>query len=109
MHQHQSLGLVIRVHAVYETPFWREAGLSGTCFNPTDMVQEIYNNTNYQDPRGTLVAFVPDEPVGPIYWTSPDLAAEGCQHVDGAVRMGLDTARRMVAAGAGSSPASMVV
>ncbi|GAP54002.1 putrescine oxidase [Arthrobacter sp. Hiyo6] len=32
MHQHQSLGLVIKVHAVYGTPFWRENGLSGTCF-----------------------------------------------------------------------------
>ena len=26
--------------------------------------------------------------VGPIYWSSSDLAAEGYQHVDGAVRMG---------------------
>ncbi|WP_354181850.1 NAD(P)/FAD-dependent oxidoreductase [Arthrobacter sp. UYP6] len=166
MHQHQSLGLVIKVHAVYETPFWREAGLSGTCFNPSDAVQEIYDNTNHEDPRGTLVAFVPDEkadamfrlnaadrrqailesmaaclgpkalepvvyyesdwgseewtrgayaasydlgglhrygadqltPVGSIYWASSDLAAEGYQHVDGAVRMGRDTAARILAA-----------
>ena len=32
MHQHQSLGIVIKIHAVYETPFWREKGLSGTGF-----------------------------------------------------------------------------
>ena len=166
MHQHQSLGLVIKVHAVYSTPFWREEGLSGTCFGADALVQEVYDNTNFQDPRGTLVGFVSDEkadamfelsaedrrrailesiagflgpkalepevyyesdwgseewtrgayaasydlgglhrygkdqhaPVGPIYWASSDLAAEGYQHVDGAVRMGRATAARIVAA-----------
>ncbi|RKR20094.1 flavin monoamine oxidase family protein [Arthrobacter oryzae] len=166
MHQHQSLGLVIKVHAVYSSPFWREEGLSGTAFGADAVVQEVYDNTNHEDPRGTLVGFVSDEkadamfelsaadrrrailesiasflgekalnpevyyesdwgseewtrgayaasydlgglhrygkdqlkPVGPIYWSSSDLAAEGYQHVDGAVRMGQSTAARIVAA-----------
>ena len=166
MHQHQSLGLVIKVHAVYPTPFWRDKGLSGTCFGAGELVQEVYDNTNHQDPRGTLVGFVSDEkadrmfelsaderreailasigrflgeealtpevyyesdwgteewtrgayaasydlgglhrygpdqlkPVGPIYWSCSDLAAEGYQHVDGAVRMGLATAEKILAA-----------
>ncbi|BCW68987.1 NAD(P)/FAD-dependent oxidoreductase [Arthrobacter sp. NicSoilB8] len=166
MHQHQSLGLVIKVHAVYSTPFWREDGLSGTAFGAGALVQEVYDNTNHEDPRGTLVGFVSDEkadamfelsaedrrrailesiasflgekaldpevyyesdwgseewtrgayaasydlgglhrygkdqlkPVGPIYWSCSDLAAEGYQHVDGAVRMGQATAARIVAA-----------
>ncbi len=166
MHQHQSLGLVIKVHAVYSTPFWREDGLSGTCFGADALVQEVYDNTNHEDPRGTLVGFVSDEkadamfelstgerrrailesiagflgekalepevyyesdwgseewtrgayaasydlgglhrygkdqhaPVGPIYWASSDLAAEGYQHVDGAVRMGRQVAARIAAA-----------
>lgn len=165
MHQHQSLGLVIKVHAVYSTPFWREKGLSGTCFGAGELVQEVYDNTNHQDPRGTLVGFVSDEkadrmfelsaedrreailssiarflgdealtpevyyesdwgseewtrgayaasydlgglhrygrdqlaPVGPIYWSCSDLAAEGYQHVDGAVRMGHSTASKILA------------
>jgi putrescine oxidase len=166
MHQHQSLGLVIKVHAVYETPFWREKGLSGTCFSAGSLVQEVYDNTNHdpatgeEESRGTLVGFVSDEkadamfelseedrraailasiaellgpeaenpvvyyesdwgseewtrgayaasydlgglhrygkdqatPVGPIHWSCSDLAAEGYQHVDGAVRMGRKTA-----------------
>lgn len=164
MHQHQSLGLVIKVHAVYDTPFWREDGLSGTGFSAGALVQEVYDNTNYGDTRGTLVGFVSDEKadavfelsaedrkkailesiagfmgdkaltpevyyesdwgseewtrgayassydlgglhrygkdqhanVGPIYWSSSDLAAEGYQHVDGAVRMGQATAARIV-------------
>ena len=174
MHQHQSLGLVIKVHAVYSSPFWREDGLSGTAFGAGAIVQEVYDNTNHEDPRGTLVGFVSDEkadamfelsaedrrrtilesiasflgekalhpevyfesdwgseewtrgayaasydlgglhrygkdqlkPVGPIYWSSSDLAAEGYQHVDGAVRMGQITAARIVAAADRASVAS---
>lgn len=165
MHQHVSLGLVIKVHAVYSRPFWREAGLSGTCFGAHELVQEVYDNTNHEDSRGTLVGFVSDEkadamfelsaderrqailesiagylgkealtpevyyesdwgseewtrgayaasydlgglhrygpdqlaPVGPIHWSCSDLAAEGYQHVDGAVRMGAKTAERIIA------------
>jgi putrescine oxidase len=160
MHQHLSLGFVIKVHAVYETPFWRNAGLSGTSFSPYEIVHEAYDNSNYEDPRGTLVGFVSDRkadhlfslpaeerkrivltslshyygeealspvvyyesdwgseewtrgayaasfdmgglhrygadlrtPVGPIHWSCSDLAAEGYQHVDGAIRMGRETA-----------------
>ena len=156
MHQHQSMGLVIKVHAVYETPFWRTEGRSGTGFGAAEICQEVYDNTNYGDYRGTLVAFVSDEradevfqlsaaerrrkileslsryhgeaaltpevyyesdfgseewtrgayaasydlgglhryganqldPVGPIHWACSDLAAEGYQHVDGALRQG---------------------
>ncbi|WP_284982809.1 NAD(P)/FAD-dependent oxidoreductase [Arthrobacter sp. efr-133-TYG-118] len=166
MHQHQSLGLVIKVHAVYSTPFWREDGLSGTGFGADALVQEVYDNTNHGDTRGTLVGFISDEKadavfelsaedrkkkvlesiasflgekaldaevyyesdwgseewtrgayassydlgglhrygkdqhanVGPIYWSSSDLAAEGYQHVDGAVRMGQAAAARIVTA-----------
>ncbi|WP_035744447.1 NAD(P)/FAD-dependent oxidoreductase [Haematomicrobium sanguinis] len=163
MHQHQSMGLVIKVHAVYPTPFWRNNGLSGTGFSPSQLVQEVYDNTLHGDERGTLVGFVSDEkadamfaldaaerqaailasianylgdqaltpdvyyesdwgseewtrgayatsydlgglhrygahqhdPVGPIFWCSSDLAGEGYQHVDGAIRMGAAVAERV--------------
>ncbi|KWR70398.1 putrescine oxidase [Arthrobacter sp. W1] len=165
-HQHQSMGLVIKVHAVYGTPFWREEGLSGTCFGPANLVQEIYDNTYIGEETGTLVGFISDlkadamweldeqqrraailksmagylgekaldpkvfylsdfaaeewtrgayatsydlgglhrfgpaqnENVGPIYFSSSDLAGEGFQHVDGAVRMGRRSAARIIAA-----------
>lgn len=164
VHQHHSMGLVIKVHARYDTPFWREDGLDGTCFGAGRLVQEIYDNTNHGEEMGTLVGFVvdvkaeemwalddearkkailegmaeylgpkalepnafylsdwgseewtrgayatsydlgglhrwgatQDVPVGPIYWSSSDLAAEGYQHVDGAVRMGERTAQRIL-------------
>lgn len=61
LQQHQSLGLVIKVHATYETPFWREDGLSGTAFSPYKLVHEAYDNSNYGESQGTLVGFVSDE------------------------------------------------
>jgi putrescine oxidase len=166
LHQHLSMGLVIKVHAVYGRPFWREAGLSGTCFGAGQLVQEIYDNTNHGDSRGTLVGFVSDEkadrlfalsaeerkaailasmaqylgdealmpevyyesdwgseewtrgayaasfdlgglsrygadqrtPVGPIHFACSDIAGEGYQHVDGALRMGRRAAEETIAA-----------
>ncbi len=174
-HQHLSMGLVIKVHAVYETPFWREQGLSGTCFGGGRLVQELYDNTNrgvndaggeagIEDSFGTMVGFVSDvhaermwelpeaerreeilaamaeylgpkakepvafflsdmaakewtrgayatsydlgglsrwghlqnQPVGPIHFACSDIAAEGYQHVDGAVRMGEAAAQAIV-------------
>ena len=165
LHQHLSMGFVIKVHAVYETPFWREDGLSGTAFSPYELVHEAYDNTNFGDSRGTFVGFVSDEaadlvftltpeerktriltslshyfgekaltpvvyyesdwgteewtrgayaasfdlgglarygadlrtPVGPISFSCSDLAGKGYQHVDGAIRMGRDTAAAIVA------------
>jgi putrescine oxidase len=48
---------------------------------------------------GGLHRYGPDQltPVGPIHWSCSDLAAEGYQHVDGAVRMGQDTAEKIIA------------
>lgn len=171
-HQHQSMGLVIKVHAVYDRPFWREQGLSGTGFAPAGIVSEVYDNTYVGESTGTLVGFISDlrademfalpaderraavlrsiaaylgdealepvvyyesdfaseewtrgayatsydlgglhrfgpdqnENVGPIYFSSSDLAGEGYQHVDGAVRMGRRTAARIVAALDGTTP-----
>jgi putrescine oxidase len=63
MRQHQSFGLVLKLHITYETPFWREAGLSGTAFSPYALVHEAYDNTNEDvagETRGTLVGFISD-------------------------------------------------
>ncbi len=40
MHQHLSMGFVIKVHAVYDRPFWREQGSSGTAFSPYEISHE---------------------------------------------------------------------
>lgn len=72
MHQHLSMGLVIKVHAVYDTPFWRADGLSGTGFGSRSLVQEVYDNTNHGDTRGTLVAFVADEKADQLFALDAD-------------------------------------
>ncbi|MFD4323487.1 flavin monoamine oxidase family protein [Nocardioides sp. NPDC058538] len=162
--EHQSFGLVIKVQAQYETPFWRADGLSGTGFAPWQLVHEVYDNTPEGEQRGTLVGFVSDEradaagrlsdserrrqvleslaayfgdaalepltfvesdwqhqeltggaygtsfdlggltrwgavlrePLGPIEFGSSDVAGHGFQHVDGAVRVGGEIARRVL-------------
>lgn len=58
--EHQSFGLVIKVQAEYDTPFWRESGLSGTGFSPHGLVHEVYDNTPAGARTGTLVGFVSD-------------------------------------------------
>lgn len=174
LQQQLSLGLVIKVHAVYATPFWREAGLSGTAFSPYLDVHEAYDNTNHDEGRGFLVGFVSDEradellrlptderrarvlaslaeyygpaaldpvvyhesdwaaeewtrgayaashgvggrtryrdlqdqPDDGVHWASADLAGEGFQHVDGALRIGRRTAEAVAASlGTGSEGA----
>jgi putrescine oxidase len=72
MHQHLSMGFVIKVHAVYDTPFWRDKGLSGTAFSPYELSHEAYDNTNHGDPRGTLVGFVSDQNADDVFALSAE-------------------------------------
>ena len=58
--EHQSFGLVIKVQAEYDTPFWRASGLSGTGFAPYQLLHEVYDNTLHGAATGTLVGFVSD-------------------------------------------------
>ncbi|MFD5226532.1 flavin monoamine oxidase family protein [Microbacterium sp. NPDC058342] len=67
LHQHLSMGFVIKVHAVYERPFWRDRGLSGTAFSPYELAHEAYDNTNHGDERGTLVGFVSDRNADDVF------------------------------------------
>ena len=72
MHQHISMGFVIKVHAVYDRPFWREQGLSGTAFSPYELSHEAYDNTNHGDERGTLVGFVSDQNADDVFALSAE-------------------------------------
>jgi putrescine oxidase len=72
MHQHISMGFVIKVHAVYDRPFWREQGLSGTAFSPYELSHEAYDNTNHGDERGTLVGFVSDRHADDVFRLSAE-------------------------------------
>ncbi|HEX5730763.1 NAD(P)/FAD-dependent oxidoreductase [Microbacterium sp.] len=72
MHQHISMGFVIKVHAVYDRPFWRDQGLSGTAFSPYELSHEAYDNSNHGDERGTLVGFVSDRNADDVFRLSAE-------------------------------------
>ncbi|MFI5844582.1 flavin monoamine oxidase family protein [Catenuloplanes sp. NPDC051500] len=72
MRQHQSFGMVIKLHVTYDRPFWREQGLSGTAFSPYRVVHEAYDNCNEDDPRGILVGFVSDTRADRLLTLTPE-------------------------------------
>jgi monoamine oxidase len=52
-------GSVIKCHAVYDRPFWRDAGLSGEAAGDTAPVKVVFDGTPPQDGSpGVLVAFI---------------------------------------------------
>lgn len=51
-------GNVIKFQIEYDTPFWREAGLSGTVLSTDHAVSLVYDNCVPDSDRGILVAFV---------------------------------------------------
>ncbi len=61
LEQHLSQGAVIKCLAVYETPFWRDAGLSGEGFAPYELVREVYDNTPPSGAPGVLCTFLAGE------------------------------------------------
>jgi monoamine oxidase len=56
--QRSFMGSVIKVHAVYETPFWRDAGLSGHVTADTGAVQITFDQSHPDRPEGMLVGFI---------------------------------------------------
>ncbi|MET9955093.1 FAD-dependent oxidoreductase [Streptomyces sp. NPDC006339] len=57
---HAPMGRVAKVHAVYDTPFWREAGLSGvaTLYDDGPVGVVFDNSPDAGGPYGILVGFV---------------------------------------------------
>lgn len=57
--RHSPMGRVAKVHAVYETPFWRAEGCSGIATLYGDRpVGVVFDNSPEDAARGALVAFV---------------------------------------------------
>jgi putrescine oxidase len=61
LEQAVSQGSVNKVLAVYEQPFWRDAGLSGEGFAPYALVRELYDNTPPSASVGVLCTFLSGE------------------------------------------------
>ncbi|MEA2373948.1 MAG: monoamine oxidase, partial [Thermoleophilaceae bacterium] len=56
--QRQPMGATIKVNAIYDTPFWRAQGLSGTATSTTGPVQVVYDNSPPDGKPGVLVGFM---------------------------------------------------
>ncbi|MBM3666889.1 MAG: FAD-binding protein [Actinobacteria bacterium] len=61
MSQALSQGSINKILAVYETPFWREEGLSGQGFAPYELVRELYDNSPPSASAGVLTTFLAGE------------------------------------------------
>jgi len=56
--QRMPMGALMKVDAVYETPFWREEGLSGSGLNTTGAVRTSFDNSPPDGSVGVLLSFV---------------------------------------------------
>ncbi|WP_333770385.1 flavin monoamine oxidase family protein [Streptomyces sp. IBSBF 2435] len=54
-------GSVVKVQAVYATPFWRERGLSGFALSTDDLVSVTFDNSPDGGGRGVLLGFLEGE------------------------------------------------
>ena len=56
--QRMPMGTIIKVHCLYETPFWREEGLSGQVTSDTGLVRISFDNSPESGTPGVLLAFI---------------------------------------------------
>jgi monoamine oxidase len=55
--QRQPSGSAVKIQAVYETPFWRGKGLSGSVVSDTGPLEVVYDNSPPDGKVGVLVGF----------------------------------------------------
>jgi putrescine oxidase len=72
LQQALSQGVVTKILAVYEQPFWREAGLSGQGFAPYELVRELYDNSPPSASAGVLCTFLAGENAERAAASSPE-------------------------------------
>jgi monoamine oxidase len=52
------MGSVIKVHAIYETPWWRDEGLSGRVVSDRGPIKVIFDNSPPEGKPGMLMGFI---------------------------------------------------
>lgn len=55
---HTWMGEAIKFSLIFEAPFWREEGSSGTVFSNVGPIPELYDHSNYQDNLYALKGFL---------------------------------------------------
>jgi monoamine oxidase len=56
--QRVPMGSVVKVHALYDEPFWRQEGLSGLAVGDDGPVEVVYDNSPEGGSPGVLVGFI---------------------------------------------------
>jgi len=69
--QRQPSGSAVKIQAVYETPFWRSQGLSGSVVSDTGPIEIVYDNSPPDGHRGILVGFAEGDQGRALFGLSP--------------------------------------
>jgi monoamine oxidase len=56
--QRMPMGAVIKVHAMYDGPFWRDDGLNGQIVAPGALMESVFDNSPEDGAHGALVGFI---------------------------------------------------
>ncbi len=56
--QRVPMGTVIKVHCLYDTPFWRDEGLSGQVVSDSGIIRITFDNSPESGTPGVLLAFI---------------------------------------------------
>ncbi len=56
--QRMPMGTIIKVHCLYETPFWREEGLSGQATSFDGIIRVTFDNSPESGKPGVLMGFI---------------------------------------------------
>jgi monoamine oxidase len=59
--QRVPMGSVVKFHAIYEEPFWRDDGLSGFAVSDSGPISVVYDNSPEAGSPGVLVGFIEGE------------------------------------------------
>jgi monoamine oxidase len=69
--QRQPNGSVVKVNAIYRTPFWRTKGLNGAATSDTGPIRITYDNSPPDGRPGVLVGFMEGDDSRKFYGVSP--------------------------------------
>lgn len=62
LHQRMPMGATVKVHLLYDRPFWRERGLSGEAVFDRGPVSVVFDNTSHDGAQAALLAFIVGDP-----------------------------------------------
>jgi monoamine oxidase len=69
--QREPMGSVLKVNAIYSTPFWRAAGLNGQAVSDTGPIRITYDNSPPEGNPGILVGFMEGNDSRAFYGVTP--------------------------------------